>query len=873
VPQIAEHAARLGGHGWRRISAAAASANSGGRISRPVSAIWGRVARRPSGTGEQSGKVPHRHRLAWDFAVGTAALAFALVLHHQFRRSPRPVVADALVATTDVTADQAPPVAPAPKSTHRRRRVRTNDRPTGKDGTLVQTPASDPVALAGINKDLDAPKPAVGHHDPDHGADFGDHGDEHHAARPLHPPIDAQVAQSAPPLDFQPAPASQAPKPTTDPSLDSLLAAPVGSSAPHADSGAPVAQSEPSPGLDLDKPAHPHHSHDPLLVDSKTPVDSGPPKRDPLERAAVAGSPTPDEFAAPEIKKPHEHEHHKPKEESRQDDFSMPATTSAPTAPVDPPAVKEDEHHHKHHHEGHGPTDPPAGADLAAPSTDKDALAPTLDAPLPDAAPSKPSTPPPSATSASDPLLDVAPKLDAPSKDASASNPKTTNDKIEPSKANAPDDGLPVLSVPSPHKSDATPSAEPSKPDGPKVDDLAAPTKTANASDASIGGSPTDSAKDLPTKPPESKPPVANDPGLDDLLKTKVPDTSGPNAKDPGPAALPTASASTSAPAPKPTSPATDAAAKDDPFHTDNPPHKDETPHTDAPHKHVDPLPPESISPAPKTRVEPPILGDDEASMPSVAVAHHQIEKDETGASVRYKIVVRNNGKKPVKTFDVDEAVLAEHTVQATEPPAQTQDQNLHWTLRDMKPGEERTIVVTLTPPARPVEHQAEHHHPAEEPVIAPQTVPIAAAPHGEAGSPQLKLELITPVEVRAGESCRIGFRATNLGTKASDLKVNIDLPDQLHYTRGQQLEYKIGSLGDHEAREDYLTATASGTGQVVLKAEIVRGGHPIATAKGTCHVSPAGGARGAIQQTGASVPASGNPVRSANAADCLCWP
>ncbi len=136
-----------------------------------------------------------------------------------------------------------------------------------------------------------------------------------------------------------------------------------------------------------------------------------------------------------------------------------------------------------------------------------------------------------------------------------------------------------------------------------------------------------------------------------------------------------------------------------------------------------------------------------------------------------------------------------------------------------------------------------------------------------------MKLELILPVEVHAGESCRIGFRATNLGAKTTDLKLNLDLPDQLRYERGQQLQYKIGALGDHEAREDYLTATAAGTGQVELRAQILQSGHSVATAKGTCRIAPAGAAHRGIQQTGAWTPAPGATPRTADAADCLCWP
>jgi Domain of unknown function DUF11 len=413
-----------------------------------------------------------------------------------------------------------------------------------------------------------------------------------------------------------------------------------------------------------------------------------------------------------------------------------------------------------------------------------------------------------------------------------------------------------------------------------QLPDAAPPTRTANANDATIGGSP-DSGKSTPAKP--------NDSSLDELLNSKPPGPStgatNPSTSGP-PAATPTPEPKPSTPAASP-SPASDP--KGDPFHTDvapkvetplktDPPKAETASKTDfpsksAPPKQAEPALPELSSPVPKPSAEPLHSAADDESMPSVAVAHHQIEKDETGHSVRYKIVVRNNGKKVVKAFEVDEAVPAEHTVQVTDPPAETRDRDLHWTLRDVAPGEERTIVVTLAPPAPPV--RPAEHLPVAEPTLAAQPIPAAAAApvEAKAESPQVKLELILPVEVHAGESCRIGFRATNLGAQTTDLKLDLDLPDQLRYARGQQLQYKIGALGDHEAREDYLTATAAGTGQVELRASILHSGHSVATAKGTCRIAPAGAAHRGIQQTGAWTPSPGATPRTADAADCLCWP
>lgn len=632
-----------------------------------------------------------------------------------------------------------------------------------------------------------------------------------------------------------------------------------------------MAQSEPEPSH-ADKPVHPPTSDDPLLVDSKTPGNSPDlPHHEHHHHPKSTDAHPADDFKAPDVVPPHASA---TIVAGPKDEFAAPITAPATSDP--PPANDDAHHHHRHkdHPADHGRADQTSSPDLAAPPADKDSPAPKLDAPSLDSAPPKSSSGSPDAGKAADPLLEVAPKLDGPAKDAAAdAPPKSAVDKPDAKQPeHTPEPALPVLSVPSPIKGDANSAP---KADDKKSDDLPAPTRTANAGDSAIGGSTVDKeppmkpADRAPEKPAGDKPSATNDAALDDLLSSKTPSTpsaatphtNAPTATAPGPAAEPAHAASSPPPEQKPLTPPSVADSKADPFHNE-PAQPDRVP------KHVEPLPAENGPP--KASPEPPHATVDEDSLSSVSVAHHVPEKSDPSGSVRYKIVVRNNGKKPVKVFDVEEAIPAEQTVQVTEPVAETHDQALHWTLRDVAPGEERTIVVTLAAPPRPPER-----HPASEPSPIEMQPIAAAAPHVESKSesPRLRLELITPIEVHAGESCRIGFRATNLGGAATDLNVNLDLPAQLRYQRGQQLVYKIGALGDHEAREDYLTATATGTGQVELRGEILHAGHSIATAKGTCRVAPAGTSSGTVQQTGAWAPHPGGGARSADASDCLCWP
>ncbi|HXY34465.1 MAG TPA: hypothetical protein VEI07_09575, partial [Planctomycetaceae bacterium] len=342
------HAARLGGHGWQRISSVAATANAGGRLTRPAGALWQRVARRPSGASAPvtDGAPAHRNRrLAFDFAVVAAAVAILLVLHHQIRGSRGPRVAEAMVASSDAPPDRSSqdPSASAGVHHHRRHSHKPAAPVDGVDTRASDSHPSDPVALTAEHKDAD------------HAGDFGDHMD---AVRHDLPPVDHQV-KAVPqeiPHDL---------KHEADAALDSLLAAPVASSAPHHDDkAAPLAQTEPPPSGDFDKPAHPHHASEPLLVDSRDPAPALPEKREHLKQSA-ASEPLSDDFGGPDARK---HEHHEakdhgPKDSGLKDDFALPAPAAAP---IDSQPPIDDAHAHKHHHADHGPGDSPVGGDLAA---------------------------------------------------------------------------------------------------------------------------------------------------------------------------------------------------------------------------------------------------------------------------------------------------------------------------------------------------------------------------------------------------------------------------------------------------------------------------------------------------------------------------
>ncbi|HEX4072009.1 MAG TPA: hypothetical protein VHX68_12585, partial [Planctomycetaceae bacterium] len=263
----------------------------------------------------------------------------------------------------------------------------------------------------------------------------------------------------------------------------------------------------------------------------------------------------------------------------------------------------------------------------------------------------------------------------------------------------------------------------------------------------------------------------------------------------------------------------------------------------------------------------------EESQPATLSFARRMPEKIDAGSSLTYKIVVRNNGGKPVKLVEIDESVPTDRTVQSTEPLAETHDQTLHWSLRDLGPHEERVVAITLAalPAPQPLLRTASLPKPDRVEDERPKAV--------KAEEPEkvhhLQLELIAPASLHTGETCRIGFRATNLGPKSAGLILHLDLPAEIHFQRGEKLQYKVGSLDENESREDYLSAVAAAPGTVEIHAELLLDGRSVASTKATCRITGA-----SVPQQSARarrdpmvVPAGATGPAPAMAAPCNCGP
>jgi hypothetical protein len=266
-----------------------------------------------------------------------------------------------------------------------------------------------------------------------------------------------------------------------------------------------------------------------------------------------------------------------------------------------------------------------------------------------------------------------------------------------------------------------------------------------------------------------------------------------------------------------------------------------------------------------------PAVPDHEVAGANVSFIRCGAQPVDGGQAVAHKTVVRNNGETTVKVIEVEEAVPAEHALQSTDPPAQAREGVLRWRLENLAPREERTLVMTVAPRLRPAAIHASDQAPsAPRPLPSPVDSPPAArnVSASDTPTPEVQLQLIGPSTVVAGQACRIGFRATNPGGDAANLKLHLDLPDGLQFARGRRLEYKIGRLAHNESREDYLTAAATTSGTVEIRACLIddRGARGAETSL-RCHVRPP---EGGPSPRGVVTPVGGEVVPQA---PCLCWP
>lgn len=178
------------------------------------------------------------------------------------------------------------------------------------------------------------------------------------------------------------------------------------------------------------------------------------------------------------------------------------------------------------------------------------------------------------------------------------------------------------------------------------------------------------------------------------------------------------------------------------------------------------------------------------------------------GQPATFSIKVRNTGQVPADRVLIRDEVPMGTTLVDTNPRAAstTADGGILWELGSLRPGEEATVSMQVTP--------------TEEGAIgsvATITMQAQASAKASATKPLLEIEHSGPAKVLVGDPVNFTIRLSNPGSgPATNVVLEEDVPEHLSHSRGPRLEYEVGTIPAGGSRRLELSLKAAEPGQVV---------------------------------------------------------
>jgi|GEM_PF-1868507 len=178
----------------------------------------------------------------------------------------------------------------------------------------------------------------------------------------------------------------------------------------------------------------------------------------------------------------------------------------------------------------------------------------------------------------------------------------------------------------------------------------------------------------------------------------------------------------------------------------------------------------------------------------------------QVGKSATFQIRVRNVGQVTASQVLVrDEVPDGTELVDATPAATRTTDGAILWQLGDLRPGDEMTVAMQLTPLRE-----------GEIGSVATVSFQASATASSTSTRPALEIELTGPRQVLVGQDVTFSIRLTNPGSGvATQVVLEDDVPPGLSHTAGQQLQYEVGTIRPGETRNLELTLKAAKPGMV----------------------------------------------------------
>lgn len=189
---------------------------------------------------------------------------------------------------------------------------------------------------------------------------------------------------------------------------------------------------------------------------------------------------------------------------------------------------------------------------------------------------------------------------------------------------------------------------------------------------------------------------------------------------------------------------------------------------------------------------------------PAVTVEWRKQSDLNVGQECLCHLIVKNAGQTAAKEMELQAYFPESVRLVDAKPAPSSSDRYLGWKVEELKPGEERTIEITMIPLQRgEINTRAEVRFSG----IANGSFAVA--------EPMLEINVEGPRQVLIGESAAQIVTVSNPGTGiASHVQIEAVIPEGLEHARGQRLQMDLGNLNPGESRSVRLALAAAKGGE-----------------------------------------------------------
>lgn len=208
---------------------------------------------------------------------------------------------------------------------------------------------------------------------------------------------------------------------------------------------------------------------------------------------------------------------------------------------------------------------------------------------------------------------------------------------------------------------------------------------------------------------------------------------------------------------------------------------------------------------------------------PHVTVSKQMPEQATLNVPLTYTLIVTNEGESPARDVIVQDAVPENARVNDVKPATDFREntRTLEWKFDELATGESQRVVVEMTPVG-----------PGVLDTVATVRFKAEVKTRTVVRSPQLKLTVQAPREVKLGHEVPLRFLVSNTGDgTARDVVLRSNLPEGLHHPVGNDLEYSVGSLQPGDEQEVVLNVVAKHPGDFDYLSEVTAAGQASDTA------------------------------------------